>query len=80
MKVKRRRGESIEAFMARFKRMVNNSGITQDIKKRECYVKPSELRNRANESRKFRNRKRAENAERSRIAEKHRKRVGRYKY
>jgi ribosomal protein S21 len=36
----------IERALRKFKKRVQNSGIFQELKNRECFVKPSELRRR----------------------------------
>jgi len=43
-KVKVRKGESLEQALRRFNREVHKARILQEVKDRERYVKPSELR------------------------------------
>lgn len=43
-KIKVRHGESLEQALRRFNKLVQKTGILQEIKDRERYVKPSELR------------------------------------
>lgn len=38
--------ENFEAAMRRFKRVVEKSGVLAEMRKRECYVKPSAQRKR----------------------------------
>ncbi|MFW6110248.1 MAG: 30S ribosomal protein S21 [Patescibacteria group bacterium] len=42
--VKVREGESIEEALRRFNRQVRESGIMEELKKREYYQKPSEIK------------------------------------
>lgn len=39
-----RKGETIEEALRRFKKMVDHDGILKEVRKREFYQKPSELR------------------------------------
>ncbi len=39
-------GESIDSVLRKFKRKVKNSGILQDLRKREYFEKPSEEKKR----------------------------------
>ena len=43
-KVKVRKGESLEQALRRFNREVHRARILQEVKDRERYVKPSEVR------------------------------------
>ncbi len=43
-------GESIESVLKRFKKECVNAGIQTEIKKREFYEKPSEIRKKRRES------------------------------
>ena len=42
--VKVREGESIEQALRRFNRLVDEEGIMDELKKREFYEKPSEIK------------------------------------
>jgi len=39
-------GEKFENALRRFRKSVEKAGIIQELRKRECYEKPSEKRNR----------------------------------
>jgi small subunit ribosomal protein S21 len=39
-------GESIDSVLRKFKRKIKNEGILQELRKREFFEKPSELRKR----------------------------------
>lgn len=41
------KNESFEAMMRRFKRTVEKADIVKELRKRECYEKPSQKRKRA---------------------------------
>lgn len=43
-----RDGESLESALRRFKKACEREGIMQELKKREYYRKPSEIRNEKN--------------------------------
>jgi len=43
-KIKVRHGESLEQALRRFNKIVQKTGILQEIKDRERYVKPSEAK------------------------------------
>lgn len=51
--IKRRRGESIERLMARFKKECSISGLNHDIKRKRHHLKPSEIKNRKKTDIKF---------------------------
>jgi small subunit ribosomal protein S21 len=40
----RRKGESIDQMLKRFKRGVKNSGVLQDLRAKEFYVPPSDVK------------------------------------
>ena len=42
--------EPLEKSIKRFKRMVEKEGIIREWKKRECYEKPSTIKNRKNKA------------------------------
>lgn len=44
MKVELRDGEPVDSLVRRFKKMVEFSGLMHEIKKRECYLAPSQKR------------------------------------
>jgi len=48
-KIKVRHGESLEQALRRFNREVHKSGILQELKDRERYQKPSEIKRRKNQ-------------------------------
>ncbi len=45
-KQEKKPGESIDSVLRKFKRKIKNEGILQELRKREYYEKPSELRKR----------------------------------
>ena len=45
-KQEKKPGESLEAILRRFKRQVKNEGTLQELRKRERYEKPSEVKKR----------------------------------
>ncbi len=47
IRIKARGGESAEQIMRRFKKLCEKEGLTQEIKRRAYYEKPSERRQRA---------------------------------
>ena len=49
--------ESLESAIKRFKRKCQKDGIIGDIRKKECYVKPSVARKKKSEAAQKRNRK-----------------------
>ena len=49
--------ESVESAIKRFKRKCQKDGIIGDIRKKECYVKPSVARKKKSEAAQKRNRK-----------------------
>ena len=49
--------ESVESALKRFKRKCQKDGIIGDIRKKECYVKPSVARKKKSEAAQKRNRK-----------------------
>ena len=49
--------ESLERAIKRFKRKCQKDGIIGDIRKKECYVKPSVARKKKSEAAQKRNRK-----------------------
>lgn len=48
--VKVREGESLDSALRRFKRSVARSGVLADLRKRECYEKPSVKRKKKSEA------------------------------
>jgi small subunit ribosomal protein S21 len=53
-KVKVRHGESLDQALRRFNKEVLRAGILQEVKDREHYVKPSEIRRQKNKMLKHR--------------------------
>lgn len=47
-KIKVRNGESLEQALRRFNREVQKSGVLQELRDREFYTKPSELKRQKN--------------------------------
>jgi small subunit ribosomal protein S21 len=47
IKVKARGGETVEQMVRRFKKLCERDGLTKDVKRRQYYEKPSELKRRA---------------------------------
>ncbi len=45
-KQEKKPGESIDSVLRKFKRKIKNEGILQELRKREFFEKPSELRKR----------------------------------
>ena len=45
--VRVRDNESFESAVRRFKRTVEKAGVLTEVKKRECYIPPSKLKQRA---------------------------------
>ncbi len=50
-KIKIRHGESLEQALRRFNREVHRAGILKELKKRERYEKPSEVKRRTTKER-----------------------------
>ena len=48
LKIKVRGGESLEAALRRFNREVQKSGILEELRERERFEKPSEIKRRRN--------------------------------
>ena len=51
------KSKSLESAIKRFKRKCQKDGIIGDIRKKECYVKPSVARKKKSEAAQKRNRK-----------------------
>jgi small subunit ribosomal protein S21 len=47
IKVKARGGETVEQMVRRFKKLCEKDGLTKEVKRRQYYEKPSELKRRA---------------------------------
>ena len=47
IRVKARSGETTDQLMRRFKKLCEKEGLTKDIKRKEYYEKPSEIKRRA---------------------------------
>jgi small subunit ribosomal protein S21 len=45
-KQEKKPGESIDSVLRKFKRKIKNEGILQELRKREFFEKPSEIRKR----------------------------------
>lgn len=43
-KQEKKPGESIDSLLRKFKKKVKDEGVMQEVKKREFYAKPSELK------------------------------------
>ncbi len=47
IKIKARGGETVEQMVRRFKKLCEKDGLTKEVKRRQYYEKPSELKRRA---------------------------------
>jgi small subunit ribosomal protein S21 len=47
IKVKARGGETVEQMVRRFKKLCEKDGLTKEVKRRQYYEKPSEIKRRA---------------------------------
>lgn len=47
IKVKARGGETVEQMVRRFKKLCEKDGLTKEVKRRQHYEKPSEVKRRA---------------------------------
>jgi small subunit ribosomal protein S21 len=47
IKVKARGGETVEQMVRRFKKLCEKEGLTKEVKRRQYYEKPSEIKRRA---------------------------------
>jgi small subunit ribosomal protein S21 len=47
IKVKARGGETVEQMVRRFKKLCEKEGLTKEVKRRQYYEKPSEIKRRS---------------------------------
>jgi small subunit ribosomal protein S21 len=47
IKIKARGGETVEQMVRRFKKLCEKDGLTKEVKRRQHYEKPSEIKRRA---------------------------------